>query len=407
MVVGDEIAAIVFRIPRARVWPPVEHRFRAVSAAATSKGRLMRVLMRSAGSLTTVAAVLVAPVAFGAVAQAGVNSAATARWRVSFVSKNAVSDFTDIAAVSARDVWAVGNVTPPGLGGRHPIVRRWDGKAWRTVALPSKFSHAQLFAVAASSRTDVWVFGQWRNSNGLDGHAFALRWTGSWSVVGFFKTFNLISDGVVFGPKNAWIFGAAGVRHFNGHGWTTSSLPYSLGRASAISANDIWAVGADKSTSAPVLSRSHNGKWVLQPLPAISSGPPGPIATDVLARSDQDVWVVGGTLTGQGGLRPLSLHWQSGSWTQPVVHGVDHLGRVIADGKGGLWAAFIGPFDGSSLEHFTGGTWQTVKLPVVTGKATSAIALALVPGSATAYAAGSTIFGGLPGTNALLLKYSR
>ena len=366
----------------------------------------MRVFTRSAGMLATVVAVVAGP-AIGAATPGAASAATTARWRVSFVSKSAVSNFTDVAAVSARDVWAVGNMTPPGPGTRRPVVRRWDGKSWQTVALPSKFSHAQLFAVAASSRSDVWVFGQWRNSNGLDGHAFALRWTGTWSVVGFWKTFNLISDAVVFGPKNAWIFGAAGVRHFNGHVWTASNLPYSLNRASAISANDIWAVGADKSTSAPVLSRWHNGKWVLQPIPAISSGPPGPIVADVLARSDQDVWVVGGTLTGQGGLRPISLHWHSGTWTQPVVHGVDHLGRVIADGKGGLWAAFIGPFDGSSLEHFTGGTWHTIKLPVVTGKATSAIALTLVPGSATAYAAGSTVFGGLPGTNALLLKYSR
>ncbi|MGN6794095.1 MAG: hypothetical protein ACTHJW_17050 [Streptosporangiaceae bacterium] len=234
-----------------------------------------------------------------------------------------------------------------------------------------------------------------------------MRWTGSWSVVGFWKTFNLISDAVVFGPKNAWIFGAAGVRHFDGNSWTTFKLPYSLDRGSAISPNDIWAVGADKSTGAPALARWHNGQWALRQLPSLASGPPGPIIADVLARSDQDVWVVGGTVTGQGGLRPASLHWRAGSWTQPVVHGADDLGRVIPDGKGGLWAAFIGPFDGASLEHFVAGTWHTVKLPVVTGKATSAIALALVPKSATSYAAGSTIFGGVPSTNALLLKYSR
>ena len=367
----------------------------------------MRVLMRSAGLLATVGAVLMGPVVSGTAMSARASQAATAHWRVSFVAKSDVSDFTDIAAVSARDVWAVGSVTPPGPQARRPIVRRWNGKSWRAVALPSKFSHAQLFAVAASSPTDVWVFGQWRNSSGLDGHAFALRWTGRWSVVGFFPTFNLISDAVVFGPKNAWVFGGTGVRHFDGHRWTTFKLPYSLDRASALSPNDIWAVGADNSTGAPVLARCHNGQWALRQLPTIQSSSPGPVLTDVLARSDQDVWVTGGTVTGQGGLRPLSLHWHSGSWTQPAVHGTDHLGRVIADGKGGLWAAFSGPFDASALEHFVSGSWHTVKLPVVTGKATSAFALALVPRSATAYAAGSTVFGGLPGTNALLLKYSR
>jgi hypothetical protein len=362
--------------------------------------------MRSAGLLATVAAVVAGPVV-GAATPEAASAATTAHWRVSFVSKNGNSDLTDIAAVSARDVWAVGNTAPPGSAVPVPIVRRWNGKSWGTVALPSKFSHAQLFAVAASSPTDVWVFGQWRNSKGLDGHAFALRWTGSWKLVGFWKTFNVITDAVVFGAKNAWIFGAAGVRHFNGHSWTTFTLPYTLNRASAISSHDIWAVGADNSTSRPVLARWHNGTWALQTIPAISSAPPGPLITDVLARSDQDVWVVGGIVTAHGGLRPLSLHWHSGVWIQAAVHGTDHLGRIIPDGKGGLWAAFVGPFDGSSVEHFTGGSWHTVKLPVVTGKATSAIALSLVPRSATAYAAGSTIFGGLPNTNALVLKYSR
>jgi len=366
----------------------------------------MRLIARSAGVLAAVSAVLAGP-AVGAVTAGGASAATTAHWRVNFVSKNGLSAFADIAAVSARDVWAVGNTSPPGPGTHVPIVRRWNGKSWRTVALPAKFSHSQLFAVAASSATDVWVFGQWRNSNGLDGHAFALRWTGTWSVVGFWKTFNVISSAVVFGPKNAWIFGNAGVRHFNGQRWTLFKLSYELSRASAISPNDIWAVGSDKTTAAPVLARWHNGKWALRQLPAISSGPPGPGIFDVLARSDQDVWVVGGTTTGQGGLRPLSLHWRSGAWTQPVVHGADHLGRVIPDGKGGLWAAFVGPFDGFALQHFVSGAWHTVKLPVVTGKATSAYALALVPRSATAYAAGNTVFGGLPGTNALLLKYSR
>jgi hypothetical protein len=363
--------------------------------------------MRSAGLLATAGAVLIGPAVSGAAASAGASQARSAHWRVSFVSKSDVSGFNDVVAVSARDVWAVGNITPNGPGGRHPLVKRWNGKSWRSVALPSKFSHAQLFAAAASSPTDIWVFGQWRNSSGLDGHAFALRWTGRWSVVGFFKTFNLISDAVVFGPKNAWIFGAAGVRHFNGHGWTAFKLPYSLDRASAIAPNDIWAIGADKSTGAPVLARRHNGKWALRPLPALASGPPGPVVTDVFARSDKDVWVVGGTVTAHGGLRPASLHWHSGTWTQPVVHGVDYLGRAIPDGKGGLWAAFAGPYDGSALEHFAGGAWHSVKLPVVTGKATSATALALVPKSTTVFAAGSTVFGGLPATNALILKYSR
>jgi hypothetical protein len=367
----------------------------------------MSALTRSVGSVAAVAGVLIGWALIGGAMSANASPAATARWRVSYVSQNNTSAFVDAVALSARDVWVAGGVFPPGpLTGQRPIVRRWNGKAWGAVALPSKFSHAQLFAIAASSPTDVWVFGQWRNAEGLDGHAFALRWTGAWSVVGFWPTYNVINGAVVFGPKNAWIFGGLGVRHFNGQSWTTFKLPYSLNRASAISATDIWAVGSDNATGNPVLSRWHNGQWRLRSLPPIASSPPGPVVLDVLARSDQDVWVVGGTETAQGALRPLALHMHSGSWTATAVTGPDHLGRVIPDGSGGLWAAFSGPFDGFELAHFVGGSWHLVKLPTLTGKGTSAFALARVPKSANAYAVGSTVFGGLPETNALILKYS-
>ena len=367
----------------------------------------MRVLMRSAGPARDRRGCADGPgrKRHGYVARA--SQAATAHWRVSFVAKSDVSDFTDIAAVSARDVWAVGSVTPPGAAGAsaHCSALEWQVLARCCAAEQIQpCSALRRRGLLADRRLGLRTMAKLQRARRA---CLALRWTGRWSVVGFFPTFNLISDAVVFGPKNAWVFGGTGVRHFDGHRWTTSKLPYSLDRASALSPNDIWAVGADNSTGAPVLARCHNGQWALRQLPTIQSSSPGPVLTDVLARSDQDVWVTGGTVTGQGGLRPLSLHWHSGSWTQPAVHGTDHLGRVIADGKGGLWAAFSGPFDASALEHFVSGSWHTVKLPVVTGKATSAFALALVPRSATAYAAGSTVFGGLPGTNALLLKYSR
>lgn len=362
----------------------------------------MRALTRSAGSAAAVAAVL-----FCGAMPASASPAAAPRWRVSYVSPNNTSAFVDAVALSAHDVWVAGGVFPTGpLTAQRPILRRWNGKAWGAVTLPSKFSHAQLFAIAASSATDVWVFGQWRNAKGLDGHAFALRWTGAWSVMGFWPTYNVINSAVVFGPKSAWIFGGLGVRHFNGQGWTTFKLPYSLTRASAISRTDIWAVGSDNATGNPVLSRWQTGRWTSQPLPAIASSLQGPVVLDVLARSDQDVWVVGGTETAQGALRPLALHMHSGSWTPSTVTGPDHLGRVIPDGTGGLWAAFNGPFDGYELAHFTGGSWHMVRLPALAGKGTSAFALARVPKSANAYAVGSTVFGGLPETNALILKYS-
>ena len=352
-------------------------------------------------SVRVIAATLAGVVLAGTGAyMAAANPVTRSRWRIAFAASSIYSDFTGIAALSARNVWAVGTNQPPGpIQDQTMTIRRWDGRAWIRVSLPATYRHAYLFTVAGSTSANVWVFGQWRNSKGLDGHLFALRWNGQrWMRTGWWPGYNQVSAAVVLSRTDVWMF-SQGTWHYNGHGWKAYKLPFDLVQASAISGNDIWAVGSDNVTSGPVLARWHDGRWAAEPLPQLASSA---VFTDLIAPSDGDIWVVGATGTTKS--PALSLRRHDGVWTRYKVRALASFGAVVADGHGGLWATFNG-FAGAGVAQFSSGSWHLVRLPTVTGKGTGIQELSRVPGSGTVYAAGALFFGGYPNSNAAVLRY--
>jgi hypothetical protein len=333
----------------------------------------------------------------------------TAHWRFSYTSHTVMSALSSVAALSSHDAWAVGAYAPQGgpVGAR-PIAERWNGKLWSAVTLPKRYrTNAVLTAVAASSPTNVWIFGSSRDSKGLNPQTFALRWNGSWSTRGDWHTYNVVSSATVLSANSVWIFGTDWTRHYNGSGWVSRNLSFSVIQASAINANDIWAVGAGNGTLAPVLARFHNGRWRLLPAPITSSATSQSQLLGVLAHSDRDVWVVGGTAI-NGTNHALALQQLNGKWINHSPSGSQSLGTVVSDGAGGMWSTFAnGPYDGARVDHYSGGRWRAVVLPAVMGKATSVTALAQVPRSMAVFAAGILLWGGLPDTEGTILKYSR
>jgi hypothetical protein len=120
-----------------------------------------------------------------------------------------------VAALSPRDVWAVGAYKTSNRSGDGPVAYHWNGTSWRRVAVPNQPGAARynlggwpLGAIAAVSPTDIWAVPQ-------AGHA--LHWDGrSWQVI------------TSPGPPQY-------------------SVPVSA--ASAVSTRDIWAVGPDSLTA--------------------------------------------------------------------------------------------------------------------------------------------------------------
>ncbi|MFG2006440.1 hypothetical protein ACGFNU_45575 [Spirillospora sp. NPDC048911] len=81
-------------------------------------------------------------------------------WRITATpDKNA--GLRDVAVINAKDAWAVGYEVVKGDAA--PLVRRWNGRTWRKLALPAAAKGAYLFSVSASSSKNVWI-------GGSDGH---------------------------------------------------------------------------------------------------------------------------------------------------------------------------------------------------------------------------------------------
>src|SRR5215472_16011486 len=124
-------------------------------------------------------AILAVTLSAGAANSAYAGHATGPRWKIVDVASTRMSAFGEAAAISGSDIWAIGNVSLNN-GVAEPFVRRWNGHHWTIVRLPAKYSGGSVDAVAASSATNVWLFGEYDNNSFI----FALRWNGSWKQLG-------------------------------------------------------------------------------------------------------------------------------------------------------------------------------------------------------------------------------
>ncbi len=164
-----------------------------------------------------------------------------------------------VADLSASNAWAVG-----GFG----VVEHWDGTAWSSVAVPSPnpsdtFGN-NLTAISAVSATDIWAVGEFTNTS-FTNSAYALHYNGtSWAVT-------ILPQPSVSGPSspvlhgvtavasnNVWAVGeneevpglgiTTLIEHWNGSAWSITPSPTpgaypALNAVAARSASDVYAVG--------------------------------------------------------------------------------------------------------------------------------------------------------------------
>lgn len=222
-----------------------------------------------------------------------------------------------ITAISSDDIWAVGESdnyslkAPDNNISVETLIEHWDGKQWSIISSPNPGQVGSfLDGVAASSATDVWAVGEPTASGG----PLIERWNGKqWSIVQNPKLkakdagLRAIS---VLSADNIWAVGFqardgstadALIEHWNGKSWEVIASPLAregvvntLNAVSAISTNDIWAVGGYSNT----LIMYWNGQqWSIVPSPnpdlseTINNGLQG-----VTATSAEHVWAVGSEL---------------------------------------------------------------------------------------------------------------
>jgi hypothetical protein len=117
-----------------------------------------------AGPAALAAAALLAAVPAGAAAaspRSGSPRAATSGWTV-LKTQNVgpLSQLNSASALSATDVWAVGDSGFPGFNSR-PLAEHWNGSTWTVVPVPvpAGIATGQLQGVSGAAPGDVWAVG--------------------------------------------------------------------------------------------------------------------------------------------------------------------------------------------------------------------------------------------------------
>lgn len=200
------------------------------------------------------------------------------------------------------------------------------------VPTPNKNFNNELFAVSASSASDIWAVGE-------------------------------------------------SAMHFDGTKWTAFPMPMvkgdntsTLGGVADISPTEAWAVGNTNSngqTSPTQLIEHWDGTaWSLFSGPSFPSGDE-PGLTAMTAISANDIWAVGSLLNPDPGiLYFLFEHWDGTAWT---VTGIQNNGAFLlgasSDATNDVWAVgysgFVNESSDTLVYHYDGEKWQHIPSPKV------------------------------------------
>ena len=220
-----------------------------------------------------------------------------------------------VTMVSHKDVWAVGQV---GIDSRGPsLTLHWDGMQWTIVPGPVNPSWNQntvLYGATAFGSGNVWAVGSHYVSSIRPNEPLSLRWDGArWQQ----------SD---IAPVD---------KNFR---------EYEMRSISGTGPADIWAVGGCNGSgpcTGGLIEHWDGSAWSIVPV----SNSPGVFSWlyGVTALSANDVWAVGTTYSAATGTRTLGLHWDGTSWTQedtpnPSYADLNWPHAVAPDRTGGVWA---------------------------------------------------------------------
>jgi len=198
------------------------------------------------------------------------------QWSVVKSPSPGTNDFlNDLSAVSASDVWTVGNSTINGVA--QTLIEHWNGSQWSMVPSPNVGTHDNfLIGVTTVSANDVWTVGAYNDKNNIL-NTLIEHWNGSrWSIV---PSPNVGTNG---------------------------SLIDSL---APVSANDIWTVGfyINSQNQTQNLVEHWNGtKWSVVQVPNTGAGGDG--FNNIGIVSANDLWAVGNYMTGSGLAKNLIEH---------------------------------------------------------------------------------------------------
>lgn len=296
------------------------------------------------------------------------------------------SGYSAVVALARDNAWVFGGTNPGAASS--PTAEHWDGRRWRASHLPAGLG-GFIVAADASSARNVWAVG--------DG--YALQWNGSrWTQA---RTWNSgqATSVVAISPHDVWVFGGNGISgapgigawHYTGRSWTRGTgIAAAVYRASAVSANDIWAVTSGAGGGTVV--RYDGSDW--DPVSA-GSALANTQLSDILAQSADSVWVPGISPASGADGHVVLAHWNGKAWTRYTAPWpAQQVERLAPDGAGGVWIPVVtaGNSPRTWILHLSrSGRWTRADISARAGSGLGIGDLALVPGTRSLWGAGGVL----------------
>jgi hypothetical protein len=304
------------------------------------------------------------------------------------------ASFAATAAIAGNDIWVVGT-TNLDTTSDTPLAVHFDGTSWKVVPTPTLKGRADFEGVSAVASNDVWAVGAQEISSTGFAQPLIEHWDGtSWSVVSSPK---LKQDGVLnavtaISMNNVWAVGLFDnlsgdlVEHWDGTSWSVVSSPAFNGTndvlygISADASNDVWAVG---NSNGGLILHFDGSSWSRTVLPSPRYGFRAHYADTALSPSD--VWAVGAIKSGSKN-GALIEHWDGTRWStviNPSTAG--NLNAIAAISASDIWA--VGT---TGIENWNGTSWSLLTFPSGVSGALNAAA-ALGDGTVVIVSSGGTI----------------
>jgi hypothetical protein len=169
-----------------------------------------------------------------------------------------------VSAVGSSNVWAAGyTISTTGSGDARALVERWNGTSW-SIVTALNVSNANTFVtdIAALSASDVWLVGYYVSLSDSVYHTFTEHWDGStWAIISspnMGPQFNKFKSVSALSTNNVRAVGEYTtalnvtktlIEHWNGTTWSVVDSPNPSSNANtllgvyALSSSDVWAVG--------------------------------------------------------------------------------------------------------------------------------------------------------------------
>lgn len=137
-------------------------------------------------------------------------------------------NFLGIKAVSATDVWAVGESRTNTATSVPGVVGHWDGTSWKVTKLPQAAGGStKLNSVQVNSATDIWAAGQTcTDTAGTNCRPYVVKYDGAnWKEVATPTGLTgSLTKVVARGSGDVWVVGGTTALHWNGTGWTRADI---------------------------------------------------------------------------------------------------------------------------------------------------------------------------------------